>query len=389
MIILHVDMDAFFASVEQRDHPEWRGKPVIVGSGPNERGVVSTCSYEARKFGVHSAMPSRTAFAKCPEGIFVKPRMGVYKEVSDKVFEVLERFSPEVQKVSIDEAFLDITGTVHLFGGMQKLGEKLRADVFSETGLTCSVGIAPNKLLSKIGSEQKKPNGFYIMPFEKKEIQEWLESKKAGIIWGVGKKTAEILSAKGFRTCGDIQRADLRFLIKLLGEAAAKSIYAHSFGIDNTRVSAEDAEEKSVSREYTFSEDENNREETRKILIELVSEVGRKFREEPRRAKTIKIKMRDNEFNTITRQIRAPLPACDDMTFRHLALKLFDEEWKEGQVKFLRLIGFGVSDFTSLNDKEEPSLFPSELALQMEKREKLSSVLDKLPRLLNNENSVS
>jgi DNA polymerase-4 len=196
MTILHIDMDAFFASVEQRDHPEWRGKPVIVGSGPHERGVVSTCSYEARKYGVHSAMPSRTAYAKCPNGIFVKPRMSVYSEVSEKVFEVLDKFSPIIEAVSIDEAFLDITGTVHLFGGLQELGEKLRAEVRKETGLACSVGIASNRLLSKIGSEYAKPDGLRIMPFKEDEIREWLAPKPANILWGVGKKTAEILSAQ-------------------------------------------------------------------------------------------------------------------------------------------------------------------------------------------------
>jgi DNA polymerase-4 len=379
MTILHIDMDAFFASVEQRDHPEWRGKPVIVGSGPHERGVVSTCSYEARKYGVHSAMPSRTAYAKCPNGIFVKPRMSVYSEVSEKVFEVLDKFSPIVEAVSIDEAFLDITGTVHLFGGLQELGEKLRAEVRKETRLACSIGIASNRLLSKIGSEYAKPDGLRIMPFKEDEIREWLAPKPANILWGVGKKTAEILSQNGFKTCGDIQSADDRFLMRILGEASAISIKAHAFGIDNTTLDANSEKEKSVSREYTFSEDESNRESARKILISLVSEVGRRFRSEPRRARTAKIKLRSSDFTTITRQSSFHLPACDDITFRLAALELFDKEWPVGTKKEIRLIGFGVTNFTSIEEREEPSLFPSELAVSMEKRERLSSVLDKLP----------
>ena len=179
MTVLHVDMDAFFAAVEQRDHPEWRGKPVIVGSGPHERGVVSTCSYEARKFGVRSAMPSRTAYAKCPHGIFVKPRMHVYSEVSKTAFEVFAKYSPFVEGVSVDEAFLDISGTAHLFGGMVPLAEKLRADIKSACGVTCSVGLAPNRLLAKLGSEQNKPDGLFVMPFDPDGIREFLAPKAA------------------------------------------------------------------------------------------------------------------------------------------------------------------------------------------------------------------
>ena len=177
MTVLHVDMDAFFAAVEQRDHPEWRGKPVIVGSGPHERGVVSTCSYEARRFGVRSAMPSRTAYEKCPHGIFVKPRMSVYSEVSAKAFEIFSRYSPFVEGVSVDEAFLDITGTAHLFGGMVNLAESLRADIKAACGVTCSVGLAPNRLLAKIASEQNKPDGLFAMPFDPDRIREFLAPK--------------------------------------------------------------------------------------------------------------------------------------------------------------------------------------------------------------------
>ena len=380
MIVLHVDMDAFFASVEQRDHPEWRGKPVIVGSGPHERGVVSTCSYEARRYGVHSAMPSRTAYQHCPEGIFVKPRMRVYSDVSRQVFEILEHYSPFVEGVSVDEAFLDITGTVHLFGDVQTLGAKLRQEVWDTCQLTCSVGIAPNRLLAKIGSEEAKPNGLYVMPFEPEDIRAWLAPKPVKVLWGVGKKTDEILRKYGYRTCGDLQTADPRFLDRILGTAASASIRAHACGIDFTTVACDDDEEKSVSREYTFDEDESDRNEVRRQLLELIEEVGRRFRTQPRWAKTGKLKLRDAAFNTLTRQARFELPACDDMTFRHLALELFNREWPEGTSRTVRLIGFGVTDISDTRDKEEPSLFPSPLAAQMAKREKLAAVLDQLYR---------
>ncbi len=376
-VVLHVDMDAFFAAVEQRDHPEWRGKPVIVGAGPHERGVVSTCSYEARKFGVHSAMPSRTAYALCPQGIFVKPRMNVYSEVSAQVFGILEHYSPFVEGVSVDEAFLDVTGTVHLFGDPRSLGEKLRAEVWETCRLTCSVGLAPNRLMAKIASEEAKPNGLYVMPFEEDEIRKWLAPKPVKILWGVGKKTNEILAKYGYRTCGDLQAADPRFLQKVLGDAAAESIQRHANGIDFSEIACEEME-KSVSREHTFAEDETDRQAVRATLLRLVEEVGMRFRRETRWARTAKLKLRDGTFSTITRQTRFELPARDDITFRHLALALFDREWPEGGRRTVRLIGFGVTDFTETRADLEPSLFPSQLASVMEKRERLAEVLDRL-----------
>ena len=376
-VILHVDMDAFFAAVEQRDHPEWRGKPVIVGAGPHERGVVSTCSYEARKFGVHSAMPSRTAYSMCPHGIFVKPRMKVYSAVSAQVFEILEHYSPFVEGVSVDEAFLDVTGTVHLFGDPRTLGERLRAEVREKCRLTCSVGLAPNRLLAKIGSEEAKPDGLYVMPFADDEVRAWLASRPVKILWGVGKKTNEILAKYGYRTCGDLQAADPRFLQKVLGDSAAESIRRHANGIDFSEVICEE-EEKSVSREHTFPEDETDRAAVRETLLRLVGEVGRRMRRETRWARTGKLKLRDGAFNTITRQARFELPARDDMTFRHLALELFDREWPEGGRRTVRLVGFGVTDFTETRADPEPSLFPSPLAAAMEKRERLAEVLDRL-----------
>ena len=377
MTVLHVDMDAFFAAVEQRDHPEWRGKPVIVGSGPHERGVVSTCSYEARKFGVRSAMPSRTAYAKCPHGIFAKPRMHVYSEVSKAAFEVFAKYSPFVEGVSVDEAFLDITGTAHLFGGMVPLAEKLRADIKSACGVTCSVGLAPNRLLAKLASEQNKPDGLFVMPFDADAIREFLAPKSVKILWGVGGKTAALLERYGYRTCADIQNTDLRFLERILGEASATSIRNHAFGIDLSTVAREDEAEKSVSREHTFSTDERDREQVRKALLELVEDVGRRFRTEERWARTAKLKLRDGMFNTITRQASFERPARDDMSFRHLILELFDREWPYGAERTVRLIGFGVTNFTDRPESSQPDLFGlSPIDEQMKKRERLAAALD-------------
>ena len=376
-IVLHVDMDAFFAAIEQRDHPEWRGKPVIVGAGPHVRGVVSTCSYEARKFGVHSAMPSRTAYSLCPQGIFVPPRMDVYSAVSAQVFDILGRYSPFVEGVSVDEAFLDIAGTVHLFGDSRTLGEHLRAEIREKCGLTCSVGIAPNRLLAKIGSEEAKPDGLFVMPFAEADIRAWLAPRPVRILWGVGRKTNEMLARYGYRTCGDLQAADPRFLRKILGDAAAESIWQHANGMDVSEVVCEE-EEKSVSREHTFPEDETSRDAVRAMLLHLVEDVGRRVRSVPRWARTAKLKLRDGAFNTITRQARFELPARDDMTFRHLMLRLFDREWPEGHRRTVRLAGFGVGDFTLSRVDPEPSLFPSSASEMMDKRERLAEALDRL-----------
>ena len=382
-------MDAFFASIEQRDHPEWRGKPVIVGAGPHERGVVSTCSYEARKYGVRSAMPSRTAFQRCPQGIFVKPRMHVYSEVSSRAFEVFGHYTPFVEGVSVDEAFLDITGSIHLFGGRVPLAEKLRAEVKEVCGVTCSVGLGPNRLLAKIASEQRKPDGLFEMPFDRECIREFLAPQPVGILWGVGKKTNEYLARYGFRTCGDLQRADPAFLAKVLGESAAESIRAHAFGIADDNVYTDDAAEKSVSREHTFPEDETDRSVVRQTLLELMEEVGRRFRTEERWARTAKLKLRDADFNTITRQAHFDLPARDDMTFRHKALELFDAEWPETAMtpsgrpatlkRKVRLIGFGVTDIVDAPEDPEPTLFgPDPRVAERIKREKLSAAIDAL-----------
>ena len=368
-------MDAFFASVELLHHPEWRGKPVIVGSGPHERGVVSTCSYEARKFGVHSAMPSRTAYERCPHAIFVRPNMHLYQEVSDKVFEIFGHYTPFVEGVSIDEAFLDISGTIHLYGSARTLGEALRREIRETCGVTCSVGIAPNRLLAKIGSELNKPDGLTLMPFEPDEIARFLAPRPLGILWGIGKKTAAALRPYGLNTCGDLQRTPAARLEKILGSrSAAESLKDQALGRASDVVNYEPADEKSVSREHTFDEDTSDRGEIRAKLLELVEEVGHRFRAVPRWARTARIKLRDGDFNTITRQATFDLPARDDITFREKALALFDRE----PITSVRLVGFGVTNFQDTPDDLGPTLFPTPEDGRRQKRERLSAALDAL-----------
>lgn len=368
-------MDAFFASVELLHHPEWRGKPIIVGSGPHERGVVSTCNYEARRFGVHSAMPSRTAYEKCPQAIFVHPHMELYQEVSDKAFEIFGHYTPYVEGVSIDEAFLDITGSIHLYGSARELGESLRKEVHGKCGVTCSIGIAPNRLLAKIGSEQNKPNGLTFMPFKPEEIADFLRPKPIGILWGIGRKTEALLKPYGIVTCGDLQRLPPEQLVTILhSETAATMLRNYAFGISDDAVFWEPAEEKSVSRECTFKTDEYDRAKVRAKLLELVTDVGCRFRTSPRWAMTARIKIRDAMFNTFTRQTSFESPARDDITFREKALELFDRE-STGPV---RLIGFGVTNITDNPDGHAPTLFDRPFDERRRKRERLSTAIDKL-----------
>ena len=391
-VILHVDMDAFFASVELLRHPEWRGKPVIVGAGPHERGVVSTCSYEARRYGVHSAMPSRTAYAKCPHAIFVSPNLSRYHEVSQTAFEVFARFSPYVEAVSIDEAFLDITGSLAHFSqahenlsdlsnalaAAKRLGEALRADIRTQCGVTCSVGIAPNRLLAKLGSECHKPDGLTLVPFESEAIINFLAPRALSDLWGVGEKTAALLRPYGLLTCGDIQHLvrndQLAQLNMLLGETAASAVAAYAFGRADDTVHWQATAEKSVSREYTFETDESNWLNVRKKLLELVQDVGRRFRRETRWAQTAKLKIRDAAFVTITRQIPLAPAARDDMAFRQAALTLFNHETP----RTVRLIGFGVTHLRDTPDDAPLTLFETPDTARREKHERLSAVLDRL-----------
>lgn len=374
-MILHVDMDAFFASVELLHHPEWRGKPLIVGSGPHERGVVSTCSYEARRFGVRSAMPSRTAYALCPSAIFIKPHMKLYEEVSERAFEVFGHFSAYVEKVSIDEAFLDITGTLHLHGDALSLGNALRREIRKECGVTCSVGIASNRLMAKIGSELNKPNGIAVLPTDAREVAEFLKNRPVSILWGIGKHTEAMLKPYGISTCGDLQRLPVDQLAAILGSRhEAEALNAHAFGIADDSVHWKAAAEKSVSREHTFGEDVTDRRIIRDTMLRLVSDVGRRFRESPRWARTARIKLRDSDFNTITRQASFDVPARDDFAFRAKALELLERE----RTGAIRLVGFGVSNIQDSPGDGAPSLIPGAEDVRRGKRERLSEALDAL-----------
>jgi DNA polymerase-4 len=372
--ILHVDMDAFYASVEQFDHPEWRGKPVIVGAPPDQRGVVAAASYEARKFGVRSAMPSRTAGRLCPHGIFTPPNMKRYEEVSAQVFAIFDRFTPLVEPLSVDEAFLDVTGARHLFGDGEAIARKIKAAIRQKVGFTASVGVAPNKFLAKIASEMNKPDGLTLVPFEPDAIAAFLAPLPVEKVWGVGKVTAEALQKKGLHTIGDLQKASLSLLTQNLGRAGAESLHELAWGRDDREVETGN-EAKSISREHTFLEDERDAAVIEAVLNELADDVGAQLRAAGIYAGVGRLKFRWQDFTTLTRQKAFACKVCDDSSLREMARSLFRAITLDRPV---RLVGFGV---THLGGKqtEQLGLF-SGPSKTLEKKEALSRAVDNIRR---------
>ncbi len=338
--ILHVDMDAFYAAVEQLDHPEWRNKPVIVGAPPDRRGVVATCSYEARRFGVHSAMPSRTAGKLCPAGIFVPPRMERYEAVSSRIMDVFSEFTPLVEPLSLDEAFLDVTGAPSQWGDGVAIARELKRRVFERTGgLTASVGVAGNKFLAKVASDLHKPDGLTVVPRDAAGVRSFLAPLPVTRLWGVGKVSGQRLSEAGIRTIGQLQSLPLPALGKLFGAAGARHVAELCVGIDDRSVETEH-EEKSVSGEHTFDPDCADMDQVRRMLQEQVERVGRRLRASGKEGGTAHLKVRFSDFRTITRQMSLARPTDSDRTLRDAAYALWEKEHIRQPV---RLVGFGVS----------------------------------------------
>ncbi|QHI67900.1 DNA polymerase IV [Tichowtungia aerotolerans] len=370
--ILHVDMDAFFAAIEQHDRPELKGLPVVVGSPRDRRGVVSTCSYEARKYGIHSAMPSRTAAQRCPQAVFLPVRMARYQEVSRQIMQVFENFTPYVQPLSCDEAFLDVTGAIRLFGDGPTIAKKIKAAILEQTGLTCSIGVAPNPFLAKIASDMNKPDGLTVVPFSEKLIPAFLAPLPIKRMWGAGGKTQAILKSHNIHTIGDLQKTDPQQLAKWIGENAASSFRRRAFGIDERPIET-DTEEKSISNEITFPEDTANADQIEQCLLDLADKVGRRLRKAGYYAATAQIKVRWKDFSTITRQRRLDPVCCDDITLRETAMELLK---KEGLHSPVRLIGFGVSGLRETADSPQLDLFQSPEKQTSKKREALSRAVD-------------
>ena len=341
--IFHVDMDAFFVSVEELFDPSLKGKPVVVGGQRNERGVVSAASYAARKFGVHSAMPLRTAAKLCPQAIFVDGHPERYRDYSGKVYEVLNRFSPKLEMVSIDEAYVDMTGTERLHGPPLRAAHALHTAMKAETQLNCSVGIGTSRLVAKVCSDQAKPNGvLWILPGRELEFLAPLEVRK---IPGVGKVMEQRLHGKGIVKVGDLAARDGRWLEENFG-ALGVALAGKSHGLDaggwfDTDI-GEDNGPRSISHEHTFSQDTADAQKLESTLARLAEMVCRRLREQKLHARTLQLKLRDSAFHTITRAHTLGRPTSVDSEVLAAIRELFRANWKGDAV---RLLGVHASHF--------------------------------------------
>lgn len=351
--ILHVDMDAFFASVEQRDFPELKGRPVLIGGAADQRGVVSAASYEARKFGVHSAMPLREAARRCPHAVFRPGRMQAYRQASKQIFQIFDHYSPYVQGLSVDEAFLDISGTLHLWQGDEViLGEALRAEIKQKCDLTASVGIAGNKFLAKLGSDMDKPNGLTVVPREAQAILEFLAPLDVERIWGVGKKTKARLSAAGLFKIEDLQRAGKPRLVKMFGTASGEHLFDLANGLDARPVHDREPE-KSISNEHTYDENQEDREIHHQTLLRLSEKVGRRLRASGNWASCVQLKIRNGAFQTYTRQKQLGLSIRSDREIFETVWGLYEKlnpPWP------VRLLGVGVTHLSEIPRRGEAQL---------------------------------
>lgn len=361
-IIFHVDMDAFYASVEQVDNPEYQGRPVIVGASPGKRGVVSACSYEAREFGVHSAMPISQAFELCKKGIFVHVRMRRYQEISRTIMSIFDRFTPVKTQISIDEAFLDMTGTEKLFGSPHNAARQIKAAIYNETGLTISVGIAPNRLLAKIASDFDKPDG--LTEIKNGEELAFLDKIRLKDIWGLGKKTLGHLQDFNITTVQQLRQVDLAILKKIAGTSGGQFLFNAARGIDPGIYTGE-TKSRSISSETTFSMDTRNIEEIKLTLLNLSDQIMFRLMEHGYKSKTVFIKIRYSDFRTISVQktLDRYLRTSDEIY--KTALRLFEKKWDKNSS--LRLVGLGAS---SIEEKD----FPDQIQLFSDSDDQRSKV---------------
>jgi DNA polymerase-4 len=338
LTILHVDMDAFYASIEQRDRPELRGRPVIVGGSPEGRGVVSAASYEARAFGVHSAMPTVTARRLCPEGVFLPVRMAHYVQVALNIREILFAFTPQVEPLSLDEAFLDVRGCEGLFGPAPEIARKIKVRIRAETDLVTSVGVAGNKFLAKLATDLGKPDGLFIIDPDR--VREVLDPLPVGKLWGVGKQGEKRLHALGVQTIGQLAALPEQVLFDHLGEGG-RHIWQLAHGLDDRPV-VPDEEARSVSTETTFALDIGDREVLRSWLLDLVEHLSHRLRRIGVRARTVEVKVRTSDFRTYLRSLTLAEPTDVTEVLWQSAAGLFERRVPDDWLP-LRLLGVGVS----------------------------------------------
>ena len=346
-MILHVDMDAFYASVEQRDRPELKGQPVIVGGTPQGRGVVSAASYEARRYGVHSAMPAATAVRLCPHGVFLRPRIGYYARISEQIRAIFDRYTPLVEPLSLDEAFLDVRGSVHLFGPPLEIARQIKSAIREELNLVASVGVAPNMFLAKIASDLEKPDGLVVV--EEGTEQAFLDPLPVGRLWGVGRVAGRAFEQLGIHTIGQLRRMPVDVLVSKFG-SAGEHLWNLAHGRDDRSVVPEH-QAKSISHETTFEQNICDREVLRAWLLDLTDQVSRRVRSHGLRGKTVQLKVRFSDFRTITRSQSLPEPTDVTDEIWEAASRMFDQRLPD-PLPPVRLLGMGVSSLDQSGEQQ-------------------------------------
>jgi DNA polymerase-4 len=351
--IIHVDMDAFYASVEELDDPTLIGKPVVV-AGLGRRGVVSTCNYEARKYGVRSAMATAEARRRCPDAVYIYPRHDRYKAISDVVFQVFADVTPMIEGLSLDEAFLDVTASLKLFSSIEAIGRRVKDDIRARTGLNASVGMAHNKLLAKLASELSKPDGFlHVLP---DQVRGYLDPLPIGRMWTVGKVAEEALQRVGIRTIGDLLRADAWRLNKAVGERHAATLKELCRGEDRRPVIT-DAPEVSIGAEWTFEYDVDELGIAEAWLLRQCERVGARARARQVDARTVSVKLREPPFVTHSRQAQLPVPGNATPDIYAVARRLLHVWWNQHPRPRLRLLGVTLSGFDVRHGDEQQDMF--------------------------------
>lgn len=370
--VIHVDMDSFYAAVECKDDPSLSGKPVIVGADPKDgrgRGVVSAASYEVRRYGVHSAMPISRAYQLCPTAVFLPVRGERYREESEKIMAILQRYAPAIEPISLDEAFLDVTGEDRLFGDAVTIGRSIKDDIKRETSLTASVGVAPNKFLAKIASDLEKPDGFVVVEHGR-EI-EFLDPLPVKRMWGVGPVTEKALKAVGVKTIGDINRLGQERLTAMFGSGGG-DLWRLSRGIDDRPVT-DGMDPKSVSHETTFPVDITDRELITATLLDLSERVGSRLRRHGLKGRTVHLKVRWQDFKTVTRNLTVPEPT--DLTEEIFAtVEKLLKRVRLGRLP-VRLLGVSVSGFET-EPADQLDLFPGEGQKPRERLRQVTRAVD-------------
>ncbi|UCC72174.1 MAG: DNA polymerase IV [Gemmatimonadota bacterium] len=353
--ILHADMDAFFAAVEAREDPSIADRPIVVGADPRGgrgRGVVAACNYEARKYGIHSAMPISEAYRRCPDAVYLRPRMKLYAEVSERIMAILEGYTELVEKLSIDEAFLDVTASTRLFGDGESIARLIKAAVWEQERLTVSVGVAPNKFLAKLASDLEKPDGLVVV--EPGKEREFLHPLPVERLWGVGPKTSGQLHGLGIHTIGDIAEFPLDRLVRHLGHAHASHLIQLANGEDERPVEV-GQERKQISRETTFLTDTDDRDYLQRTLLALTEEVAARLRRRGMAARTVTLKLRLAPFDTLTRRKTVDTDLTTTEAIYPIALKLL--EAADPGDRSVRLIGVGVSGLHERAPEPQLGLF--------------------------------